>query len=133
MKPIWITFVIVLAFFLGCKTESEPDRPTYYIIKVDSVIYRNWAVWGDTMSFKLYGVVGTNGCCSFSHFEEVIQPSQVDLTVWAGRSSSSVCPAVMVYLNGKEYRIVATPSMAPFVLVIHQPDGSVLRDTVIVK
>ncbi len=57
---------------------------------------------------------------------------RLDLTAWGQVSAAAVCPAVMVYLTGREYKMVAT-QQGWLSINIHQPDGSILRDSIIVK
>jgi hypothetical protein len=128
-----LVFVIIfLMTFIGCRTEPNDNAITNYVVKVDSLAHSTALTKNDTIKIKLYGIVGPNGCHAFSHFEEITQPLQLDLTVWGARSSSEVCTTVMVDLNGKEYKTLAIQS-GLYKINIHQPDGSVLRDSLIVN
>ncbi len=86
----------------------------------------------DTITIRLFGVIGGDGCHSFSHFEYNKQSLQLDLTIWGKRTPADVCPAVMVYLNGAEYKMLTSQSGTLFINV-HQPDGSMLVDSVQVQ
>ncbi|MDP2208875.1 MAG: hypothetical protein Q8K98_08885 [Bacteroidota bacterium] len=131
MKSIHLILLAVVVLLNGCPI--EPDKaPVQFIVKVDSISHSSFAATTDTVTIRLFGIVGSDGCHSFSRFEALRQPWQLDLTVWGQRSLANVCPDVMVYLDGKEYKFVAT-HQGWFSINIHQPDGSVLRDSIIIK
>ena len=116
---------------LGCGTEPE-TKPTQFVILIDSIAHVPSLIVGDTIAIKLFGTIGNDGCHLFSHFEDSRQALRLDLTVWGQRSPSGVCPDVMVYLNGREYKL-ATTQTGWFSINIHQPDGTVLRDSILVQ
>jgi hypothetical protein len=117
---------------IGCARETDSTKTTEFIVRVDSLNHTPFAATGDTISIKLYGTIGGDGCHSFSRFEHNQQPLQLDLTVWGQRSASEVCPAVMVYLNGREFRSVVT-QQGWYKINIHQPDGGTLKDSLVIK
>lgn len=123
---------IILSFFIGCSTEPRKDEMVEYIVKVDSLTHSSYLSKYDTIKIKLYGIIGPDGCQSFSHIEDKKQPLHLDLTVWGKSISSNTCPAVMVYLDGKEYKTLATQS-GVYKIIIHQPDRSILVDSLIIK
>lgn len=131
MKSIHLILLAVVVFLNGCPTEPE-KVPVQFIVKVDSISHSSFAAATDTVTIRLFGIVGSDGCHSFSRFEDWRQPMQLDLTVWGHRSLANVCPAVMVYLDGKEYKFVST-QQGRFSINIHQPDGNVLRDSIFIK
>lgn len=131
MKTILLLVLTFLVLWLGCST--EPDKlPELYKVKVDSISHTPFGATGDTLVLQLYGTIGNDGCSSFSCIEDIKQPLQLDLTVWGQRSPSDVCPAVMVYLDGKTYKWIVT-QQGSFVINIHQPDNTILKDTIIIK
>ncbi len=112
---------------------TEPDKkPIQFIVKVDSISHQSFGATGDTIAIHLFGTIGTDGCYSFCRFEDIKQPLQLDLTVWGQRSQDEVCTVVMVYLDGKQYNVVLT-HQGWYYINIHQPDGSILKDSLIVK
>jgi hypothetical protein len=128
-----IVFVIILLMtIIGCRTEPNENGVMHFIVKVDSLAHATAFAINDTIKIKLYGTVGPDGCHAFSHFEDTTQPLQLDLTVWGASSSSTACPMVMVYLDGKEYKTLASQS-GLYRINIHQPVGNVLRDSLIVN
>lgn len=131
MKYLFITFIFFSLLYLACST--EPNRESYmYIVYVDSIAHPQSVALNDSITIQLYGTIGTDGCSSFSYFDAAVLPLQLDLKVIAERSASDICPAVMVYLDGKEYKCKATQS-GWFKIYIHQPDKTVLQDSVLVQ
>lgn len=124
-----VLFSVIMMW--GCTTDPD-KRPIQFIVKVDSISHPSFATIGDTVAIQLFGTIGPDGCHSFSRFEDTIQPMQLDLTVWGQRTPDHVCPTVMVYLDGKEYTVVVT-QQGWYSINIHQPDGSILRDSLIIN
>lgn len=125
--------IVVVAAFLLLSCGTEPSREPYlFVVQVDSIAHAPSVLLNDTITIKLYGTVGTNGCYSFSYFDDKLQQRQLDLTVVGERSASTVCADVMVYLDGKEYRCIAQQK-GWFSISIRQPDESRLRDSVLVE
>jgi len=87
---------------------------------------------GDTLQLRLYGFVGPNGCYSFSKFESSQTNSNLDLTVWGKYTPADVCATVIIEMRGTKYPVVPV-SKGTFEIVIHQPDGTTLKDTIIVQ
>jgi hypothetical protein len=131
MKTVQLLPLITVIAVASCSTEPNTE-PAQFIVKVDSMTHPSFAATSDTITIGLFGTIGSDGCHSFSHFEATRQPLRLDLTVWGQVSAATACPAVMVYLNGKEYKLVAT-QQGWLSMNIHQPDGSILRDSIIVK
>ncbi len=128
IQSILFGFIVALA---GCTT--EPDRnPGDFIIKVDSVNLVGVPAVGDTVTMRLYGFIGPDGCYSFSHFDDHLQPLRLDLTAWGHHAEATGCPHVLIYMDGKEYKIPIT-RMGWFLVNIHQPDGTLLRDSIPIK
>jgi hypothetical protein len=132
MKQIRHLIFLSFLVLIGCGTEPGQNGSTQYIVKVDSISRTSFAAVNDTILIKLNGTIGGDGCASFSRFDDTKQPLRLDLTVWGQRSSANVCPAVMVYLGGKEYKTIAT-QQGWYSINIHQPDGTTLRDSIIIK
>lgn len=132
------TFEIILSVFLcallisGCSESTEPDSVEYFKINIDSVQSLNSISLGDTLQLRLYGFVGSNGCYSFSKFESSQTNSNLDLTVWGKYTPADVCATVIIEMRGTKYPVVPV-SKGTFEIVIHQPDGTTLKDTIIVQ
>ena len=124
-------FVITVALFVSCQNLVE-NATTEFMIRVDNVVHPSFAASNDSISLRFFGTIGPDGCHSFSHFGVDRSTLQLDITVWGQRSTASACPAVMVYLGGRQYAFVPG-QMGWFKIIVHQPDGSIIRDSIIVK
>ena len=126
--------VLLISASLGsCSpTEGPSTDPVMFQVKVDSIAHVPSIVLGDTADIRFFGTVGPDGCHSFSHFLVIRQPAAVNFVVWGKRSLANACPAVMVYLDGNTYGYV--PSQRGILqIAVHQPDGSTLRDSLLVE
>ena len=136
-KPFaWIlAFVLlIVAAVAGCDPVSNDTlvTSTPFIIRVDSITHTPFAALSDTIRVKLYGTVGFDGCHSFLRLDTAQAPLQFDITAWGSRSSATVCPMNVPVLGGLETKTVAT-QMGWFRIIVHQPDGTTLRDSLIIK
>jgi hypothetical protein len=132
MKTVLAAMVVFGSQFQFCDaTQPVPDA-TLYKVTVDSVQIPASASVGDTVSVRFFGTIAADGCSSFSRFEDSISSQSVDLIVWAKREASAVCPAVMVYLDGRIYRFIPEEA-SQVTITVHQPDGSVLQRTLLVQ
>jgi hypothetical protein len=130
------TFVYTLALLLagllgGCSTELV-NAPQLFKVKVDSLQHPSNVSPDDTVTIRLFGVIGGDGCHCFSHFEETPHPLRIDLIIWGKFFPAAACPDVMVYLDGKEFKFVSS-ERGMIHIRIHQPDGSILADSVLVQ
>ncbi len=133
MKSIkLLIFSSLLLFQFSCSTEPENDYITYKI-HVDNIEHPDTISVNDTLAIKFYGFVGSNGCHGFSHFEEHKGPQELEITVWGAKPDfEKVCPAVLVYLEGKEYNTLLSKRGLLQIKVV-QPDNSFLVDTIYVE
>ncbi|MBI2429478.1 MAG: hypothetical protein HYV29_11920 [Ignavibacteriales bacterium] len=131
MKKQFLSIISAAVLLISCSTEPSRE-PFLFAVQVDSIAHAPSVLLNDTIIIKLYGTIGTNGCYSFSYFDDKLQPQRLDLTVVGERSASTVCTDVVVYLDGKEYRCVALQN-GWFSINIRQPDESRLRDSVFVE
>ena len=126
MKIIFLT-VLSLCIFSYARSGSDTKYETF-IVHVDSISHSGNVRVGDTIKIGFYGTIGTDGCHSFSHFEEYIGESSIELTVWGKRSMDEICPAVMVYLEGRQYCFLAR-RVGKLQIRINQPDSTILKDS----
>lgn len=122
--------VVLSVFFSSCSLFTESDYRLFRV-EVDSLNVPSSISQNDTLPIWLYGIVGTNGCYSFSHFEAERETYKLMLSVWGRWTKATACPDVMVYLHEK-YSVFPLPP-GFFYIEIQQPDGSTLMDTVIVR
>lgn len=135
MKTVIKYFFVIISFGIFVQCSTGPDEQYRdYLVKVDKIRHPDTVSVNDTIRIKLDGFIGNNGCHHFSRFEADTRPLQLDLKVWARAESSKemACAEVMVYLYGREYAAPAK-ERGTFRIIIHQPDGSILSDSVIVR
>lgn len=132
MKKILKYILIIIPFVILLSCSTEPERhDVYYLIKADSIHHPSSVALNDTIVIKPMGLAGTDGCHSFSHFESLVSPLELDLKLWGKVSGAGgPCTAVLVPLD-VEYRAKAK-ERGTFIIIITQPDGSLLKDSVIV-
>jgi hypothetical protein len=130
MKSL-IVAIFAVTMLANCN-EGVESQFTRFVVRVDSIAHTSFAASNDTIGVRFFGTIGNDGCHSFSHFETARQALRLDVTVWGQRQEASACPGVMVYLEGKEYKFVPA-QMGWLKIIVHQPDGSVIKDSIIVK
>lgn len=133
MKPSLLLILIpILILQYSCNTDPEYNY-VQYKIKVDQITHPDTISVSDTLILKFDGTVGGDGCHSFSHFEVHKKTNEVKLTLWGRKPGyPTVCPQVIVLLDGKEYKTVVN-SPGFFLVKVIQPDNSLLVDSVYVK
>ncbi len=131
IKLIGISFLLFLITvqLVSC---FKSDRVEYYIVKIDSISVPDTITRKDTLTMKLWATIGYNTSYSFSHFEEKKTIHQMDLTVWGKHLLDVASLDMVVKWRGKEYYIYPVFGLL-FTIKIHQPDGSILQDTIYVK
>lgn len=136
MKRINFILLIGLALFIcNCTNDPDEDNNEYieYKIQVSGIDLPDTISLADTLVIKFDGEVGTDGCHRFSRFESNINSDEINVTVWGTKPNfATACPAVMVYLNGKEFKS-KLPKGGMYKIIIHQPNNSTLTDYVFVK
>jgi hypothetical protein len=133
LKDAYFILPMLALFVWACTMTTEPTEETVlFQIKVDSISHPRAIMLGDTAAIRFYGTVGPDGCHSFSRFLVIRQPRAVDFVVWGKRTIATACPAVMVYLDGRTYRYLPS-QRGMLVITVHQPDGSTLKDSLLVK
>ncbi len=125
--------MITSSLFLSSCFLSNDDGNVLYKIKVDSLDIPITISQDDTLDIWLYGIAGCDGCHSFSHFTTNTKPSELKLTVWGKHSKNDfVCFLAVVKLEEK-YSVYPPLNQGTFYIIIDQPDGSTLVDSVIVQ
>ena len=125
-----IIFVVLLQY--SCTTEPENDYINFKI-KVDKLTLPDTVSVNDSLSIIFDGFVGSDGCHRFTHFEVNEKVNELEITVWGSRPNfDTVCSTVMVDLDGKEYKTLLQHK-GIHRIVIHQPDNSLLIDSVFVQ
>ena len=131
---LFLTFIALLALISCNVFNGDSQNVEYFKVKIDQSVSEDTIAIGDIIVFTLEGLIGGNGCYSFSHIEENNSLMESTISVIGKRATDpdQICPDVMVYLNGYQYKVKAT-NQGTFYLKIIQPDNSILIDSVIVK
>jgi hypothetical protein len=130
LKCLLVIFVVLLIY--SCSTEPENDYIVFKI-KVDKLTFPDTVSVNDSLTILFDGFVGSDGCHRFTHFEEIEKVNELQITVWGSKPNFDiVCPAVIVNLDGKEYNTLFK-QIGIHKIVIHQPDNSLLIDSVFVQ
>lgn len=131
-KLFLLISLIFLLFVFSCSTTSN-EKYVEFIVKVDSLHHPNNVAIYDTITLELFGTIGGDGCFRFSHFYYNETALELNLTVIGIRPNfETVCPAVMVYLNGLKFETIAEQKGA-YQINIHQPNGDILTDSIVVQ
>lgn len=133
MQKLILVLLVCLILF-SCSTEPGDEREyENYKIKVDKIEMPDTISSSDSLSIKFYGVIGTDGCHGFKQFEVYKQVNLIEITVWGSRPKfKTMCPAVMVYLDGREYK-TKLDGKGKYEIIINQPDNSKLKKIIFVK
>ena len=116
-----ILFLLMLSF---CSTEPEEEY-VLYKIKIEKITVPDTVSIQDTLKIKLDGTVGPDGCHSFKGFEIEKVGGEINITAWGSRPNfSTICPTVMVYLNGKNCNVLI-PNTGHYKINIMQPDNTI--------
>ena len=131
-----VALVAALAFTAcGCIVwfQDEPEcEAGPYVIQVDSLTFSPpQPSVGDILHVQFWGTVGHDTCYGFTHFEATRESLQVDVTAWGTHVCGRVCGDAMIYLDGEEL-LVSPLYEGNLRIVVHQPGGAVLVDTVAV-
>jgi hypothetical protein len=123
-------FVGFIFLFLSCTHLNSYDYdPDYFLfhIKVDSIQVPKTITSGTPFDITFFGTIGTNGCYSFSHFNQTLTGNEIIIEAWGKvEAKAFVCPTVMVYLDGHKATVtIQTPGS--YILKIKQPGNKYLE------
>ena len=132
MKALSIILWIIILFQFACTTEPENNYINYKI-HIDKIEHPDTISVNDTLTIKFFGFVGSDGCHGFSHFKVSKKTNDIEFTVWGVKPNfNTLCPSVLVYLEGKEYKSILNKS-GLYRIKINQPNNTFLVDTVFVQ
>ena len=136
---IVFTLGVVLLSALGCSKGSFSTfpidmsgtvmSPQLFQIGIERVECAHEAVVGDTLHLRFWGLIGSDGCHEFAHFRTERDSFSVDVAVMGVVQPMTGCPEVIVMLGGQELSVHPLYE-GDLTVVVHQPGGSVLVDTV---
>ncbi|MCK4414671.1 MAG: hypothetical protein KAY32_14145 [Candidatus Eisenbacteria sp.] len=125
--------VLIVVYVSSCSESSSPWHEEQFIIRVDSLHVPAEVSVDDTLCISFFGIVGSSSDYRFSHFEVEKDSSYIWVTAWGLRRwhEDQAGLPIVVFLDGEEY-CVSGLSEGWFRIVVHQPDGAFLPDSVFV-
>ena len=124
-------FAIALMILSCSKNDSVPvyNPPQEFVVRMDSVkLGKN--PHPDTLRAQLWGRIGNSTCYQFSRYQTTRDSFQVRVKVFGTYTESSSCTPATIELRGAVYRIEPPFYPGTFTVIVLQPDGSTLRDSV---
>ncbi|MEP7381584.1 MAG: hypothetical protein ABI910_07850 [Gemmatimonadota bacterium] len=109
------------------------DTGGQFVVRVDSIGLPATASGNTAFDVRLYGAVGPNLCFRVQSVRAQEDSTHLDITVFgAKRDSGGDCLQMPASLDGRPVT-VAPPIRDPFTVRVHQPDGSVLSQSLRVQ
>ena len=124
LPALLVAGALLVSGTLACHATSEPPSADFSI-RVDSITGPNAVSGGVAANAYLWGTVGPNGCTAFKELQTTRVTSRIDVTVVGARVAGAGCTPGTVALNAQVLRL-EPPIAYDFMIVVHQPDGTVL-------
>ncbi len=119
--------VVVLLTMTGCDPFGGADE---FLIQVDSITGPASVSSTETLTVRFYGFLGPSGCHVLDHVDRNRTPDALEL-IFHGEDRGGTCTQALVFLDHQEE--IAPPFQDPFIILVRQPDGSVLEKVVRVR
>ena len=124
LPALLVACAFIVGGTLACRSVTEPSSPDFPI-RVNSITGPNAVSGGVAANSFLWGTVGPSGCTAFKALQTTRVTARIDATVIGARIAGAACTTGTVALNGVVLRL-ESPIAYDFMIVVHQPDGSVL-------
>jgi len=123
--------VLVLAALAGCGEEEEPDYLVEYQIGMSSMEVIPPASPNEPLSVRLTGIIGPDSRYAFDHAVIDETAASYELTLFGVRNEDpdAVFLPVVIEWVGREF-LKQPPHASSVEVILHQPDGSVLKEVV---
>jgi len=129
MKAVagFVSFLMLLLFCIHLNSCKHDTDYHLFLIKVDSIQVPKIITSGIPFDIAFFGTIGTNGCYSFSHFNQTLTGNEIMIEAWGKVDAKAfVCPTVMVYLDGRKLTMtIQTPGL--YILKIKQSGNTYLE------
>jgi len=127
-----ISFACLWFLLNSCTTEQNKGYHDF-IIYVDEIFLPDTISVNDTLSIKFNGLIGTDGCHTFKHFDVASSGSTLNITLWGTKPVINPgCNKIMVYLDGKEYKTkFSKPGL--YKIIVTKSENHFITDSVLVK
>ena len=127
---LWLAVVLASC---SDSTKSDTEYLGEYQVKVDYLAMPDTISTGETLLLEIGGITNPSGCLSDMHCDATRESHRLELTVWADVytwiGSGPVLPCGVVW---GEYEAPPPFSQGYFRVIINQPDGSAIVDSVYV-
>ncbi len=108
------------------------NKETQFVIKVDSIAVADTVNLGEVFDIEFFGVIGNDGCYSYSNTEVFYESKTLTFKVWGKNSGAKECPDVIVLLDGLKVTVNNIDEGDNTIVVI-QPNDSKLTKALFVK
>ena len=134
-----IPLILVLFLLCSCSDSSSPEAQWEDIgdeqVMVEQIDIPNTCTTTDTLTIELFGYTQTTGILTLSGIEHDRISDTISLTIWAKVKKwvgTGVVPTIDPSIHCT-YNALPPFSEGMFYVVIEQPDGSQLIDSVLVE
>lgn len=127
-----MSVVVLLGIGFGCSTGAQPDENEnveLLVAEVDSIHAPTQIAPTDTLSIRLTGTVGPNGCYSLDRIEEERSEEQLTLTPVVRHVTGQMCTMAIVSLD-VTHEVAPPFEEGPLQIVVPQSDRSDATATV---
>jgi len=126
-----LSLILFVSILNSCVTEPNNEYKEY-VIEVDKFSFTDTVSVDDSVNFYFDGIVGTSGCYQFKRIQSLITTDQIHFVVYGEYPSfDTACSGEMLYLD--ETKKLKFWQKGTYEVVVHQPDNSMMIDTIIVK
>jgi hypothetical protein len=130
VRRVFLLVAIVAAASTGCGAFG-PDGKTF-VVHVESIDGPTTVSGNVAFTQQLHGWIGSNLCYYFKEFRTEKTSQAIDVTVIGAIDDvNAICPTQPRSLD--QTLTVPAPVSDPFVIRIHQPDGTILSKTIRVE
>jgi len=130
--PVIVSVVFLFLIILSCKKEIDTEY-NYFLIPIDSVAVPDTVKTSKPFEITFFGLVGTNGCYSFSEFVVQKLDNEITIEAWGkNKKEAQICPQVMVYLRGKKMNY-SLSEPGEYLIKVKQNENSYLQFSLVVK
>jgi hypothetical protein len=135
LVPVVVGIVVLIGGGAGCAALTETEEGAEHehaIAAVDSLQVPDRIAPSDTLSVRMHGTVGPNGCHSFDGFDASRSRDRLTVTPRVEHKTDGMCTMAIVPLD-ETYTAPPPFENGTFTIVVPQPDEPDLTTTVEVR
>jgi len=124
----------LMAFsFLGCNPNNKAvPKYTEFMMHIDSIQHPSSLPLGQNLNIKFYGVIGPDGCYTFSRFSPSMQDRNINIIAYGKHSDATSCDMAISYLEGATLTVNQLDT-GRYIIHVSQPNPPDIYDTVYVQ